>query len=97
MLRGVASATPLVRIPVLGLPGDGCCPALHDRTAELEEGVLSSVPEVILRTTDVLQNGPLWRVCITTSDSSDAAIVQNVFGVSALELRLRLRIVPSSL
>lgn len=36
-------------------------------------------------TTDVLQNSPLWRVCITTSYSGVAASAQNVFGIFVLE------------
>lgn len=38
LLSRVASAKPLVRSPVLGLPGDEHCHALQDGTAELEEG-----------------------------------------------------------
>lgn len=87
LLRVMASVRPLVRSPGLGL---------QEGPAELQNGVLSSMPEVGVQIADGLQNSPLWRACMITSYSSDAAVVQNVFGNLALELHLRPSVVPSS-
>lgn len=38
LLSSVASTKPLVRSPVLGLPGNELCHAVQEGTAELEEG-----------------------------------------------------------